>query len=412
MKTKTGMPSSLKYGLVFFVLSQVLLELFLPLSLVYNYRIDYNIIKDNLTDINRVLDRLKLYIQRNGIEDYIIIIGDSVAYSGPGGPLQSVSYYMNQISREKSLPPVFNLAIPAAQMGDFYTLLLMLDERGISTDKVIINLLYAGFVKRDPDPPVVYWLERELKRLDPVSYAQVADALLASNENKNRPDPFETFLEEYVYNWIPVLRYRDFLRAGLFKVFGAYNEVTGDTRPWYEKPYLKSLLQDPVYKRQFDPAPFALDDSNPNVFFLKRIAEHQRGKSLLLFMSPINRELMAEEVAKPGFLQNFVSLNDFLKDLASEYSFVYRDLSNVVPARLFSDHLHLVSEGYRYFAGILWKEILNSGILHSSKAACRITARYGVDPKLWILDSSKATCPLEPTVLRFYLFWRRWGMNL
>lgn len=335
------------------------MECLMPLGLVYENRVEFEIIKDNPADIDCVLDLIKKTVQREGISEYFIILGDSIAYSGPGGPEQSVSRYMNDIAENRGLPPVFNLAVPAAQVGDFYTLLLKLEEKGISTDNVIINLIYGGFVKRDPRPPAVYWFYRDLEKLDPHACDVVRDHLDRARAAEVGEKPggikarIQEFLQYEVFPLVPVLKYRDFLRDAIFRKAGV-PRTTGDARPWYEKPYLPGLLKQDEYQRLFSPEPVVLDEANPNVFFLKKIAERQRGKNLFIFMSPVNSELMREEVSRPGYKQNLNDINAFMDQLARDYSFHYRDLSDAIPQELFSDHLHLISRGYQRLAEILW----------------------------------------------------------
>lgn len=349
---------AIPYFLFFFALAQLAFSAAAPLSLVYEHRMDYNVVKDNLSDVGRTLDMLAKYIRKQGLKRYVILLGDSVMYSGPGGPGQSVSRFMDDIAEEKGLPPVFNLAIPAAQVGDFYTLLLMMDERGIATDYVVMNLIYAGFVKRDPDPPVVYWLERDLKRLDPQAFGEIAGDLERSRENKDRLTWLETFLEYRVYSKIPFLKYRDFVRAYAMKAVGFQPETTGDTRPWYEKGYLRGLMTGPVYERQFDASPLVLDGSNPNVAFLERIVRHQEGKRLLVHMSPFNRTLTRDDSSRPEFVRNMEELSAFLGKMASDRGFDYADLAFRIPDSLFSDHMHLVANGYKTLAETLWDYIM------------------------------------------------------
>lgn len=323
---------------------------------------DYTVIKDNIACVGATLDAVKKYIESHNLQDYIVLLGDSVTYSGPGGPLQSVSFYMSKQASENGWLPVFNFAIPAAQMGDLYTLLLMLDKRGISTDRVVLNIGYASFIKRDPDPPIVYWLEQDLRQLDPAAYRRVEYDLIRSQENKNRPGSIESFLEYNIYSRIPILKYRDFIRAAIERKLGVRSQETGDPRPWFEKQYLKDALKAPVYQRQFDPSPMVLDESNPAVYFLDRIAEHQRGKGLFIYMNPLNKALMKEETSTPGFVDNMSRLNVFLSQTAGNYGFTYVDLTDAVPYDVFSDHLHLTADGYRLLADHLWRILRETGI--------------------------------------------------
>lgn len=329
----------------------------IPVSLIYNYRMDYEVIKDNLACVGTTLDALEREIRQKGLKEYTILLGDSVMYSGPCSPFQSISAYMNQISAKEGLPLAYNLSIPAGQLGDVYTLLLMLDERDISTDHVVININYAGFIRRDPDPPIVYWLERDLERLDPPAYKSIEGDLARSRENKTRPGTLETFLEYNVYSKIPVLRIRDFIRIFLERRVGARPWEMGDARPWTQKPYLRSLMKGYMYQRAFDPTPMVLDSSNPNVAFLERIAEHQRGKKLIVFMTPVNKDLMNEETARPGFIENMNRINLLLQNMADKYGFTYVDFTDAMNSEEFSDHVHLTAEGYRHLAEKVWAVI-------------------------------------------------------
>ncbi len=344
------------YTVTSLVLFQVVFAALAPLSLVYNNRMDYNVIKDNLAGVGATLDLIARDIRTRRLQDYVILLGDSVPYSGPGGPSQSVSKHMNDVAREACLPPVYNVAIPAAQMGDFYTLLLMLERRSVSTDHVMLNLTYAGFVKREPDPPIVYWLEKDLRKLDPAAYALAAADLAASSENKNRPGEIESFLEYSVYSRIPTLKYRSHIRMAAQYRLGTASQVLGDTRPWYEKEGLKQGLKPSIYQNQFDATPFVLDDSNLNVVFLRLIAGHLRGKELLVYMSPLNKTLMRQQTSTLGFMQNEDKLDSFLKEEAADYGFQYVDLCDAISHDLFSDHVHLVANGYKALADILWNQ--------------------------------------------------------
>ena len=99
--------------------------------------IDYDLIKDRPSNIHLVLETIKRQIDRDNIEDYILIIGDSVAYSSPGKDNQSIGYYMeDQFKTTNKDIHVFNLSLPSNQTGDIYTILLMLDQYNISNVKI------------------------------------------------------------------------------------------------------------------------------------------------------------------------------------------------------------------------------------------------------------------------------------
>lgn len=202
----------------------------------------------------------------------------------------------------------------------------------------------------------------DLRRLDPAADRKVEYDLIRSKENKNRPGPIESFLEYSVYSRIPILKYREFVRAAIERKLGVRSQETGDPRPWFEKEYLMDALKAPVYQRQFDPSPMALDECNPAVYFLKRIAKHQSGKGLLIYMNPLNKALMKEETSAPGFVDNMNRLKAFLSQTAEDDGVTYVDLTDAIPYHMFSDHLHLTADGYRLLADHLWRILRETGI--------------------------------------------------
>ncbi|KJS19441.1 MAG: hypothetical protein VR72_18490 [Clostridiaceae bacterium BRH_c20a] len=158
-----------KYVLIYLLIIQFALYYIVPLDMVYGYRMDYELVKNNIHNIDTILEQISKEVKNKDLKEYVIILGDSVAFSGPGDSQQSIGYYLEEINREKNgenATRFFNLSMPAMQVGDIYTMLLKLDKYGISTDNVILNITYAGFVKRDPDPPIVFWFRDNLKNMD------------------------------------------------------------------------------------------------------------------------------------------------------------------------------------------------------------------------------------------------------
>lgn len=350
--------SSLAYFAVALLIFQIAMDSLIPLSLVYDYRVNYNVLKDNVSDMDPVLDLISRTIKQKGITDYCILLGDSIAYSGPGGSDESISYYLNQISQKHGGSMVFNLAFPAAQLGDVYTMLYKLHEKGIATDNVIINITYGSFAKRDPNPPIVYWLTKELERLDVDTYEDILPILKASTENPDTRRNFDVFLDRWVYQHIPILKYRNFIRNWIFSTVGVPPEVEGDKRPWYQKPYLKELLERPEYGREFSDEPFEMSAKNPNVYFIHKILEQDSKRRMFFFLSPVNSELMAEKTSKPGFHENLTRIDELFASVAEKVH--YCDLINAIDSDEFCDHLHLTPRGYETLAEILW-EWINEG---------------------------------------------------
>lgn len=350
---------ALAYTLIYLLVIQLALGLALPTGLVYHYRLDFNVVKSTpAADYDVVLEQVGQEIRREKLADYLVILGDSVGYSGPGGPEQSLGYYLETISREQGHPMrVFNLSMPAMQAGDIYTAFLKLHEHGISTRHVAINIIYGGFVARKPDPPAATWLQDDLRRLDPEAYAYALPSLKANGRVK--PLTYADWFRRVIYPRIPVLRYRDFLRAAIDRYIpGLGPDEVIDTRPWSEKPGLPELLQAREYQRLFDDTPFVMDETNPQVYFTNRLIARARaeGSDLIFFLTPANSELMQANVAKPGYSANLRRIDEFFT--ARPVRFV--NLEGQISPRLFADHLHLVPEGYRLMASLLWRDCFKS----------------------------------------------------
>lgn len=345
------------YLLLFLLIIELILPGVVPLKSAYDSRMNYTVVKDNPANIDVVLDQIKHQIDSQNIKDYVIILGDSVAHSGPGPADESIGarlqeYYL--LAGQKKA--VFNLAMPAMQTGDIYTMILKLDEHGISTENLIINLIYAGFVERKPDPPVVFWLQKDLARLDPASYEQVTPQLTA-NGKIAREGPTQK-LNRIITERLAIFRYKDFIKADLQHRFYELTDrqeenALGDPRPWYQKEGLQKLLASPEYQRGFAVKPFDMSQGNPQIFFLEKIIKHQQGKKTLVFMAPVNYELVPQ-VHDAGYQSNLQTVKDYF----AVRQVAYIDFHGLVDQRLFSDHVHLIGPGYSLMAQRLGEESL------------------------------------------------------
>ncbi|MHB0884759.1 MAG: hypothetical protein ACYC41_02585 [Bacillota bacterium] len=348
---------ALAYTLIYLLVIQLVLGLVVPVGLVYHYRLDFNVVKNSpAADYDVVLDQVGREIKREKLTDYLVILGDSVGYSGPGGSEQSLGYYLEDISKAQGRPMrVFNLSMPAMQAGDIYTADLKLREHGISDRHVAVNFIYGGFVARNPDPPAATWFQDDLRRLDPEAYAYAVPSLKANGRIK--PSGYADWFRRVIYPRVPILRYRDFLRAAIDRhIPGSGPDEVADTRPWSDKPGLPQLLQAHEYQRLFDDTPFVMDESNPQVYFFDRLIARAQadGSDLTFFQTPANPELMKANVAKPGYAANLRRITEYFA--AKPTRFI--DLEGQISPRLFADHLHLVPEGYRQMAGLLWQDWL------------------------------------------------------
>lgn len=364
---KQSVKSTSTLAIVCFLIYMLIVQTGLPgwakLDLVYQYRIKYDFVLNETANLDVVLEKIAAEIKREKLQDYIIILGDSVAYSGPGPSSQSLAYYMQDMAREKGSPGlrVYNLAAPAMQAGDIYTMLLKLERLGISTDHLIINVIYAGFVQRQPDPPAVFWLQKDLKKLDPEAYRTVLPQLQANGHKKEENLPER--VHNYLVSHLNIYRYRYFLRQDLTRQYYLARRIPlpsdalGDARPWTEKPDLDKLLEQREYKKGFSAQTFDMSEKNPQVYFLNKIIARQINKQTLFFLAGINDVLLAQQVNRPGYVKNLELIDRYFAGKGVSYL----NLQSKIDASLFSDHVHLTAEGYRELSGILLDNCLKCG---------------------------------------------------
>jgi hypothetical protein len=362
-------PQALAYTLISLAVIQLALPALVPPELVYDHRLSYEYFRDNHGNLDLALRAIKSEIRREGLRDYIILLGDSVTYGARTPPDQSLGAQLQAVAAEHGRPlHVFTLAQPSMQVGDTYTVILKLREHGISTRYVVSNLLYGGFVARTPFPPVVFWLERDLRRLDPEGYGRVRDHLTAARldplaKTPRRPEArFDRWVSQSLYPAAAPLAYRDFIRAGVLRLATGRDikAETIDSRPWTQKTHLRTTLRQAEYQRDFADQAFDLTYANPQVYFLgrligtsRRVTPADAGEKILLFLSPVNQTLMEDKVTRGGYRGNLARLDAWF---AAE-PVVYRNLQAAVPDAYFADHLHLTAEGNRRLAEILWKDI-------------------------------------------------------
>lgn len=348
-------PVGMVWALVFLLGINWLTPRLVPLRWVYHYRMDYEILKHNMAGVDAVIEQIAAEIRREGLRDYVILLGDSVTYSGPGGPEQSVGYWLEQTGREAGRPlRVFNLALPAMQTGDMYVIVRKLQRRGVPLPRVAVNLVYAGFVARQPDPPAVFWLADELRRVDPEAWGRWREHLAANG--RVPPVTLPGLVNRHVLPRVALARYRDFVREGALGL--RRTQEVYDTRVWSDKPAL--LAQDPdgpELRRLFDPAPLDLGPDNPQVYFLERmtaaLASSGQIQPPIFYISPVNPELTRQQTAHPGYRDNLSRIAAWFEGRPVGYA----DLSASLDQSLFADRLHMTPEGYRVLAGMLWERL-------------------------------------------------------
>lgn len=348
-----------KYVLGYLLVIQLVLPYMVPFDLIFRDRMDYNLVKDNLESIDVIIERIGQQIREENLQDYIIILGDSIAFSGPGNSGQSIGRYMQNLA-DQSNPNqpvrIYNLSMPAMQTGDIYTMLLKLDKYHVSTRNLIVNVDYQGFVQRNPNPAIVFWLGADLHTLDPSGYLQALPNLQANNSADQPSMP--VMVHRFLWDQVEMFRYSGFIKKGLInigrQIAGAQprDDAIGDARPWFEKEGLKQYLSRAEYQRDFSDQAFDMSPHNPQILFLEKIIAHQQGTHTLVFMAAANQELMYEKVSTPGYVRNLQQVDAYLQSQPVQYVSMF----GKIDSSLFSDHVHLAADGNRELARILWDE--------------------------------------------------------
>ncbi len=345
------------YFIIYLVAIQFIINSFSHGEVIYNYRLNYDLVKDRPTNIEAVLSEIKRIIISENLDEYVIILGDSVSYSSPGPANTSIGYYLNEKTRNEGKEfKVFNLAMPSMQVGDIYTILLKLDQYGISRDNVIINVLYGGFVERNPNPAPVFWLDRQLKDMDPdaYNYVNIQDDIEGS---KSKIVALTDKVKYEIYENIPLFKYKDYLKVfakeQLQKLKGQVVQASEQVQPWHKKAFLKELMREYQYQVGLNSTPFVMDSTNPQIYFLDKIIEIQEGKNTLVYLAPINEDLVGEYMDKDKYFNNVEAIDKYFEQKSVEYVNYYWK----IPFDLFSDQVHYTAEGYKHLSDLLWAHI-------------------------------------------------------
>lgn len=236
---------------------------------------------------------------------------------------------------------------------------MMLDRAGISTDHVMINVRYAGFVARQPEPAAVFWLRDPLKRLDPAAFKYVLPQLEENGyqEPSRWNERLHAWLENCLFPQIPLFAYKDAAVTELadwwdHRILGkpVIDDHLGDIRNWREHENLVQYLKEPTVVNSYDPKPFEMSAANPQIYFLEKIAAHQQGKSTLFFLTGLNEGLLGDKVANPGYQANLRAIGTWF----AEHKLTYRNMQPDIGEEDFADHTHYTPEGYAKLSAILW----------------------------------------------------------
>ncbi|MEF2248285.1 MULTISPECIES: hypothetical protein [unclassified Paenibacillus] len=340
------------FALIFFIGMQSVISGYVNLDTVYHYRIKYPIFLDDRTTFDVVVEEIANTIQKDKLEDYIIMAGNSVAWGTNERSDHSLGKYLNDLSQQnpQHRQVVFNLSMPSMQAGDIYTLLLMLEKKGIKTDNLIIGLTYSAFVDRSEGPRAVFWLGDHLRQLDPPSFADVKDQLIKDYYvYKTGWSYIEDTYTHKLLNIFPLYKYKGIIES-YWEQEKKDSDLLGNPKPWYEKKYTDDRLQRPEYLSFFNPEPFVMEESNWGVYFMNKIIKHQAGKNMLVFVAGGNSELSKKEVSTTGYQQNLLAINKYLQD--NNVDFI--NLQDKIPSDYFTDHVHLTKDGNKLLADIVW----------------------------------------------------------
>lgn len=320
---------------------------------VYHHRIDYELVKNNMAaGIEATIRHIATDIRTHKPDDYVIILGDSVAYAGPGAPTESLGYYLEEWGKENQHPfRVYNLGIPGGRSGDLYTALLMLQAHKVPLKRVVVNLVYAEFAPRTPDEPTAFWLTRKLRQLDRETWTALREEQTWKYQEQSTR---EKVIEETVFGGFAVSKYRSIIRTQLSRALGrASTQEVKDMRPWYEKENLPQLIQDPVYQRFYDPTPFTMTAANRQILVFQRLIGRLQDTEALFFFSPVNQDLLAEHVAHPVYQENMQHVDAWFAEQPVDYA----NWERAIPSALFADHVHLLPEGYRQLASLIGQRL-------------------------------------------------------
>ncbi|MDQ0878712.1 hypothetical protein QFZ77_007371 [Paenibacillus sp. V4I3] len=360
---------TIPYLVVYILLLNFLLPYAISADVFYHKRLPYPLIVNNPRNIDPVIKFIKNKIDHDNAINYIIILGDSVFYGSPGNSDQSISAYLEQMPEQ---PLIFNLSFPGSQLGDLYTMLLMLDKHGISTDHVILNIRYASFVLRDPYQSTLAWWAEDLRKLEPTSFLAVKSQLKQTDWHSIYKKPYEWLqdvLNRYVYSHVNLMSYKDYYQKYIGNKWDQWHnrpmadDSLSQPEPWYIKDpqTLSDMLHWEQLKVSFSELPLNLSETNPDVFFIRKIILHQKGKNTWVVMTGTNHELMKDFVNTSGYVENMKRLDNFL----SKQPVHYLNLEGQVPDQLFTDFTHLMPDGYRMMAQFIWDAYLQRGATNS-----------------------------------------------
>lgn len=330
------------YLLTSIAILSVLIKWLIPNEWIYQNRIEYTIFKNNPSiSYDLGIKQIKHEIEKNKLKNYILFLGDSVGYGTPCPSHQTISFYLEELLKDKNVK-VFNLSQPSLVAGDIWVLLQKLEIAGINTDNIIINSSYLNYVLPETEDPLegIFWLKD--------------DYVYMGYESWYKPDKtlYEKWKKMFLSTLTPI-KYREVVQYHLKKLF--LNEQEPIPTSWvHKKDYLKTTLSSDEYKKYFSDKAINLNATHPIAYFLNKIiSERSTHEKTLFITSALNKTLIHNLSSKKGFIENEKKIDNFFKDKDVEYI----NLNNYeMNNELFSDHTHLLPEGYQIMAQVIYEE--------------------------------------------------------
>lgn len=357
--------SSLPFMILFLITLNFAIQYAIPTKMIYNGRFDYNLILNNVNNTDSALEQIKKDIKLNHYMNYTILLGDSVFFGSPGPSDKSPTAYMQEYAEEleKNVPKIYNLSLPAAQLGDIYTMLLRLDKLGISTENLIFNIRYPSFRPRNPYPKPVFWWSEDLKKLDPQAYERVKSELIEAGMEvpEGMYDNFKHWLKNSPLRLIKWMNYKDYVhrdvnKIGLFMVNKPIpDDSLGDSTPWFmmSNDRLDKWLNSNEIKADYTDKSFDLSEKNTDVYFLNKIVAHQSGKNTLIVFTGSNQTYLEKYLSKEGYIENNNRIDAFIKALPVQYL----NIDGKISDDLFTDQTHYTSKGNELLAHMVWDKV-------------------------------------------------------
>jgi hypothetical protein len=335
---------------LFFAISQLFFYFLFPRSYIYNNRLNYDVFKDNVYSIDATVKAIKSTIKKDKLKNYIIMVGDSVGYGTPCPPENTMSAYMNEIAKkENSDIRVFNIGVPSTMFGDFYTIIKLLNSYDISTHNLIINFSYWEINAKTP----TYWFRHYLKELDNESYTKMVE--LGHIKELSTLQNIKSEIYHFANKNVDIIGYSSFITNKIKCDTNAIlGQPTTELKVWSEKSQrLTKTLNLPENRWYYSDKTFNLSESSPQIYFLNKITELQKGKNTLFFLNAMNDEILAGATEKEGFKNNLAAIGKCFSDRGLNFI----DYNKKVDYKYFSDFVHLLPDGYKFMAQDLWHRI-------------------------------------------------------